>query len=413
MLRAPMHVAAAPSGAPVYAGARIVWLGVLALLMLVPVTLPVTVLRGLVQERFEVSEFLTSLFMSVNMLGAVISAPLAGAIADRTRRRVPIVVGALLFDAVFLLSLAAPLSFPIFMALRFCEGAAHIVALSTLLGIAAEARGGAERGRVMGLTGGGIMLGVALGAPIGGAIGHADPRAPLYAGSALVAASALLAWRVLEETPESGPKPSLREIAAALRANPLLLAPLTFAFVDRFTVGFYTTTFSLFLSRIHDLAPARIGLLMACLMLPFGLLSYPFGRLAERWSRVAMISIGSVAYGIGTAAVAWSEPAWLPLLMGALGVASAVMFVPSLLITSDAAPAEIRTTAMGAFNAAGSFGFIVGPVTGGFVSERVAALAGWEAGYRAAFGVAGASAVASVVLALPFLLRLVRSGRTT
>jgi MFS family permease len=408
-----MHPAAAPRPSPVYAGARIAWLGLLALLMLVPVTLPVTVLRGLVQERFDVSELLTSLFMSVNMLGAVVSAPLAGAIADRTPRRAPLVVGALAVDAVLLLALAAPLPFPAFMAVRFFEGAAHIVALSTLLGIASQARSAEERGRVMGLTGGGIMLGVAIGAPIGGLIGHADPRIPLYAGSALVAGAALLAWRVLEETPETGERPSLREIGAVLRDNPLLLAPLAFAFVDRFTVGFYTTTFSLFLSRIHGLAPARIGLLMACLMLPFGLLSYPFGRLAERWSRVAMISLGSVVYGIGTAAVAWCAPGLLPALMGALGVASAVMFVPSLLITSDAAPAAIRTTAMGAFNAAGSMGFIVGPVTGGFVSELVAGSAGWEAGYRAAFGVAGASVLVCVALALPFLLKLVRAGRTT
>jgi len=408
-----MQPVAAPRPPPVYAGARIVWLGILALLMLVPVTLPVTVLRGLVQERFDVSELATSLFMSVNMLGAVLSAPLAGAIADRTSRRAPLVVGALAADAVLLLALAAPLPFPVFMAVRFFEGAAHIVALSTLLGIAAHARGADERGRVMGLTGGGIMLGVAIGAPIGGLIGHADPRIPLYAGSALVAGAALIAWRVLEETPEAEERPSLREIGAALRDNPLLLAPLSFAFVDRFTVGFYTTTFSLFLSRIHGLSPARIGLLMACLMLPFGLLSYPFGRLAERWSRVAMISIGSFVYGIGTAAVAWCPPEVLPVLMGALGIASAVMFVPSLLITSDASPPAIRTTAMGAFNAAGSLGFIVGPVTGGFVSEFVASSAGWEAGYRAAFGVAGASAVLSVALGLPFLLRLLRAGRTT
>ena len=69
-----------------YAGARLAVLGVLAVMILLPVTLPVTVLRGLVQERFGVSEFLTSLFMSINMLGAVIAAPLAGALADRVGR---------------------------------------------------------------------------------------------------------------------------------------------------------------------------------------------------------------------------------------------------------------------------------------------------------------------------------------
>ena len=68
---------------------------------------------------------------------------------------------------------------------------------------------------------------------------------------------------------------------------------------------------------------------------------------------------------------------------------------------------------MGAFNAAGSLGFIVGPATGGIVSQLVAQQTDWETGYRAAFGVAGVSEALCVVIALPFLARLVRSGRTT
>ncbi len=66
---------------------RLVMMGLLALSIMAPVTLPVPILRGLVGERFEVSELLTSLFMSVNMIGAAIAAPLAGALADRIGRR--------------------------------------------------------------------------------------------------------------------------------------------------------------------------------------------------------------------------------------------------------------------------------------------------------------------------------------
>jgi len=397
----------------VYGGGRIALLGVIAVLMLVPVTLPVTVLRGLVQERFAVSELLTSLFMSINMVGAVIAAPLAGAIADRTGRRVPLIVGALLVDGALLAALTRDVPFPLFMALRFVEGCAHITALSLLLGLASHATGPGRRGRVMGIVGGGITLGVAIGAPIGGVLGRSDPLVPLYVGSALVVAAAGLASRVLRETAGEATRPSLAAIARAVAEDRLLLAPLAFAFADRFTVGFYTTTFSLFLSRIHGFDPPRIGLLMAVFMLPFALLSYPFGRLSERVSRVALMSAGSLVYGVATASVAWCPPAALPALMVLLGIASAVMFVPSLLITGDAAPEEVRTTAMGAFNAAGSLGFIVGPATGGLVSQWVAGTHGWEAGYRAAFGVAGASEILCVALALPFLARLVRAGRTT
>ena len=93
-LAAPMAHAAPPYSSPRLAG-----LGLLALLILLPVTLPVPVLRELVQERFAVSELLTSLFMSINMVGAVLSAPLAGALADRFGRRPPLIAAALAFDA--------------------------------------------------------------------------------------------------------------------------------------------------------------------------------------------------------------------------------------------------------------------------------------------------------------------------
>jgi MFS family permease len=396
-----------------YAGARIALLGVLAFGMLLPVTLPVTVLRGLVQERFGVSELATSLFMSINMIGAVATAPLAGAFADRWGRRRALVIGALVADAALLLAMTASVPFWAFMALRFVEGSAHIVALSLLMGIASQARPAAERGRVMGIAGGGLTLGVALGAPIGGVLGRSDPLLPLLAGAIAVSLTALLAWWGLEETAGQESRPSFAKVRATLRKHRLLFAPLAFAFADRFTVGFYTTTFSLFLSRIHGFDPPQIGFHIAIFMLPFALLSVPFGKLSERTSRVAMLSLGSVVYGLLTVTVAWCPPAWLPALMVGLGVASAVMFVPSLLVTTDAAPEPVRTTALGAFNAAGSLGFIVGPAVGGFVSQAVASRVDWETGYRVAFGIAGVSEILCVAVALPFLARLVRQGRTT
>ena len=396
-------------------GAHVAILGLLALSMLVPVTLPVAVLRDLVQQRFGVSEFLTSLFMSVNMVGALLAAPLAGILADRGGYRRGWIAAALLCDSALFWALTLPQSFPTFLVLRGLEGAAHIAALSLLLGLASGAGGSERRGRVMGLVGGGITLGVAIGAPLGGFLGAVDSMLPLYVGSAVSAGAALLAWFGLREAGGRGrrERPTFRRIVADLRGHPLLLAPLAFAFADRFTVGFYTTTFSLFLSRIHELSPPGIGALLALFLLPFAALSYPFGRLAEKRSRVAMIAAGSAVYGVATVLVPWCGVGVLVPLMLLLGVASAVMFVPSLLITADAAPETVRTTALGAFNAAGSLGFLVGPATGGLVSQLVASHSGWEVGYRATFAVAGASELLCVALGLPFLLRLVRRGHTT
>lgn len=376
-------------------------LGLLAFLMLLPVTLPVPVLRGLVTERFLVGELATSAFMSINMVGAVIAGPLAGLRADRRGGRRRLLLQGLAADVALLFALTLPMPFWLFMSLRLLEGAAHITALSMLLSIAAD-RGS---GKVMGMVGGGLTLGVALGAALGGYLGRVDPLLPLRGGALVLVAAALLAARVLKETPRPARRPAFGEWTRTLRSNAALVVPLAFAFVDRFTVGFFTTTFPLYLSGVHRAAPPRIGLLLALFLVPFALLSYPFGRITDRVGRVALVCGGSLLYGVGACFVGVSDPDALLGLMPLLGLASAVMFVPNLMLTTDLAPPEAKSTALGAFNAAGSLGFIAGPLVGGLVSVH--------AGYATAFFVAGISELLCVALLVVPLRRLVRAGKTT
>lgn len=401
------HDSAAAGAAP---PGRLAGLGLLALGIMAPVTMPVPVLRELVQVRFHVSELETSLFMSINMVGALVTAPLAGALADRLGRRRLLLVGGLVADGLCFLALTAPVPFWSFLALRFVEGCAHITALSILLTLASHALPPARRGRAMGLVGGSMMLGVALGAPLGGVLGRSGAELPLLVGAGVLLLAAALAAATAQEVSGREERPGLSDIARALRAHPAILAPLAFAFADRFTVGFFTTTFSLYARRIHDLASAEIGVAIAVFMVPFALLSYPFGRLAERRSQVALLCGGSLLYGAGTACVGYAAPPELQLLMAAVGVCAAVMFVPSLLMTTQIAPAPVRATALGAFNAAGSLGFILGPVAGGAISQFVAGRSSWLEGYQAAFVAAGASEALCVAISLPILLRLRRAG---
>jgi len=374
-------------------------MGLLAVMTLMPVTLPVTVLRGLVHDRFGVGEFLTSLFMSINMVGALVAAPIAGALADRFGKRKVLVVVALLADALLLRALALDVPFSVFLAIRFLEGAAHIVALSVLLSVAADGAG-KHRGRVLGVMGAGLTLGVASGAAVGGRIGNEDPFLTLSLGSWILAAGALIAWAVLPG-PRAGQRPpSWLQILGLVLRHPPLRVPLLFAFVDRFTVGFFTTTFTLAMRRLHDLPPKEVGILLALFLGPFALLSYPFGRMSERRSPVVLMGAGSLCYGVAVC----SYPLWgrdgMPVWMVLLGLLSAVMFVPSMVLTVQRTPEGGRTTAMGAFNAAGSLGFIAGPLVGGAVSQGVAASAGWDVGYAAAFAVAGLAEIACVVVLL-------------
>jgi len=404
-------VTAPPRGQHDLAGWRLLAAGALTALVLVPVTMPVAVLRGLVHDRYGVSELATSLFMSVNMIGGALSAPFSGALADRLRSRRALVVGGLLLDAALFLLLSVAPGFGTLLGLRALEGVTHFLALSSLLALLSESS--ERKGVVMGMAGAGITFGVALGAPLGGWIGREDPLRCFEAGAAILVIAAIGAALLLAEPPTQRVRPSMAQIADLLRQNGALAAPLAFAFVDRFTTGFFTTTFSLYARRSLDLTPPQIGLLIALFMLPFSLLSYPVGRLTERRSRSALMAGGSLVYGVLTASLGWWPGPALPVLMLGLGVTAAVMFVPSLVLTTDLADPRSRGTALGGFNAAGALGFLLGPLVGGVVSQSVAGVASWEAGYRATFFVAGLSELVCVAAALPLLLRLRREGRIT
>lgn len=136
----------------------------------------------------------------------------------------------------------------------------------------------------------------------------------------------------------------------------------------------------------HGADRPTIGMMLGAFLFPFALLSWPFGRLAESWSRPLLVAGGSLLYGAGVMLVGAVSPATIWWLMPMLGVGSAVMFVPTLLWLMERAPGLSRTTAMAAFHGAGSLGFLVGPIVCGELIEL-----GGDAGdgYLLAFAVAG------------------------
>lgn len=391
---------AAPDSAP--ATRSLLALGGVVFLLMLPETLPVPVLRALVVDRFAVGEALASWFMAANMIGALSVAPWLGRLVAKTGRRRRLAILALFADALLMQALAHPHDYASFLLLRGLEGAMHIAALTLTMSLVADATG-PRRGRALGCLGAGLTLGVATGAAIGGIIGKNDPLLTLHLASVVLLVAGALAIWLLPADVAATRSPSAGSLWRALRDAPGMRVPLVIAFVERFTVGFFTTGFPLLLATVHQVDRPRIGMLLGAFLYPFALLSWPLGRAAEKWSRVTLVAAGSLVYGLFVIAVGFAPVPWLWALMPLLGISSAVMFIPSLLWLLERAPAVERTTTIAAFHAAGSLGFLLGPIACG----HLIALGGGGAtgsGYALAFSVAGASEV----LAAAIVLRSVR-----
>jgi len=384
----------------------IIPLGIVTILTMLPVTLVVPVLKPLVQDRYGVGDLPTSLFMSANMVGAILAAPLAGSLSDWLGRRRPLIIMALLADSILLALLGQASNYATLMTLRCLEGAAHIFALSLLFALAADMSRTARSGRIMGAVGTALTFGVALGAPLGGVLGDASTLLPLWVGSGLALGAAAVTFLVLRDFPVSCQAESVRVAIGLILKHRPLLVPLAYSFVDRFTVGFFTTSFPLYMRNVHELSPAEIGRLLALFLLPFALFCYPFGRLTERTSRTLVLGGGSLLYALGVCTLGAVSLEILPFLMLGLGIVAAAMLVPTLMLTSELAGPAGKATAMGGFNAAGSLGFILGPLVAGSISHWVGGHYTPAVGYATAFQAAGASVLVCLIATLPTLVKL-------
>lgn len=391
-------------------------LGVLLLGAMAPVAMLVAPLKELVGERYGASPFWVHSFMSVNMVGAIAAAPVIAALSDRRHARAGrrwVAAGALTLDALLLASMAYMPTLPAILVARFLEGAAHILALSTLMAMAAGWARSGRRGRMMGVVGASMMFGTAIGTRLGGVVWQHWPGWVFHVAGLISLLTAVCVACFVTELPERDMSRSrLRDVFSLLARQKNLLVPFAYAFIDRFCVGVVISTFVLFLGDVHGLDPARRSGLLLLFLIPFALLTYPAGRLVDRIGRIWPLALGSVVFGLVFASYGLWSVGGLYVVMLVSGVTSAAMFAPNLTLCADLAPPGQRGAVYTGFNVFGSLGFVLGPVCAGLLYSVLAARWSATAAYQVTFVLTGSTEVLCAAVTLPALLRLRRAGLT-
>lgn len=376
-------------------------------LTLVPITLIVPGLNELVIVALNGTRADAHAFAAVNMATGIVGVPIVLALFRRRPNLRAWLVGALLVDACAFLGMNAAESVPTLLAWRALDGFAHLPAV-TLLMVAANRLAGEKRGATLGLVASSLMIGVAVGSPLGGWLAMRSPAAVYVTGAVLLVVAALASLAIprlpVETAVGAGHRYdwNRRSLAAWM--------PLAFGFIDRFTVGVFVSTFTLYLSEVQRISPSQRGVLMSLFMLPFALLCWPVGRLADRWGWYPLIITGTVAFGLTFATYGLVPGALLPAMMVASGLTSAMMFSPNLLLVSEFARRGAGEGLFGTFQIAGSFGFLFGPIAGGIAVELTRRRTGVPA-YDDIFLGVGASVVVLGLVAAVVLAPIARAWR--
>ena len=159
------------------------------------------------------------------------------------------------------------------------------------------------------------MIGVAVGSPGGGRLVLRGP-AVLYSVGAVLFVLAALAVSRIERV-----EPSAFQTSRYVwnRAHLVAWIPLGYAFLDRFSIGIFVSSFTLYLTNVVGLTAPQRGVLVALFMLPFAVLCYPAGRLADRFGWFAPMLTGNVLFGVTFALYGVTPREWLPVAMVASG----------------------------------------------------------------------------------------------
>lgn len=148
----------------------------------------------------------------------------------------------------------------------------------------------------------------------------------------------------------------------------LLVVALTI-FVDSFIGGVIVPVLPLY-AEVMGLSSFQTGIVFAVYSAAVLVLSIPLGVMSDRWGRKKVMVGGMVGLTLSTVAFIFAQSFWALTLIRLLqGTAAAATWMVGPALLADMFPPRERGGKMGLAMMGNSFGFLFGPVVGGFLYD--------------------------------------------
>lgn len=358
---------------------------------------------------FVVTDSQVGLVVTAYTLPGILLGPAVGIIADRIGRK-RTVVPLLCVFGIAGASITFASSFRQVLLLRTLQGVGGSALITLSVALIGDLYSTEERATLLGVNGSMISTGAAGYPLVGGLLAGLRWSAPFaFFG---VGVGVGVAAAILLPTSENGNRSSRRYLSALVTeiTAPAVLGLLLAIFAALFLFyGAILTTVPLVLSDGFGLAPSQIGPLLSLVALAGGLTSSQYGRLAGRYSRRRLLTIGFLSYSLSLSGL-WIAPsaAVIGIALSLFGVGNAIIIttVDSGLI--EAVADDLRAGILGVRTGVFRLGQTLGPV--GFTVGGQTVATTPTAGYRISFFYAGITA--ALCAAYIVVSRATRSSRS-
>ena len=303
-------------------------------------------------------------------LAQFVSMPVVGRLSDRHGRRLFLVLGLSLYT-FFSFAYALASNVAQLIAVRVMHGATagmvNPVAQAYIGDITPEGEEGTRLGTFNVALFSAFGLGPLLGGPLADAFGI---RAPFYAMGSLSLVALVLTLLLL---PELGLHRASHENRAPLRVvmrDRMIIAAFLFRALIAFGRGL-VVPFLPFVAEALGASLSVIGALLATNIILAGILQVPFGRLADRTSRPALMATGITTMAALIFAIPYCRniPALFALQV-VTGVSMSVGLPSGLAVAADRGRVHSSMgSSLAFFNSGMSVGLIVAPLAGGWFSD--------------------------------------------
>ncbi len=301
--------------------------------------------------------------------------PVVGNLSDRRGRKRFLVIGLLVYAVVgFTYTLAASVEHLILIRILHGTGSAMIVPIA--MAYMGDLAPQGQEGRYMGMLNIAIFAGIGVGPVLGGFFLDTMGINPaFYAMSVLTAASLGLVLVLLppersdhEAGPTTGLLTTFRKMLHNSRVMGMLLPRIATIIVMVPTMGFLP----ILMDRIIGATGIEIGVVISTRTIVNAGFQTPFGRMADRYNKVALLLIGCSVAGAGVFIVPFAD-SFLQLvgLFVLIGIGEALIWPTLGAIAVQEGHQYGQGSMMGIFNMAVSVGMLIGSLLGGAVMDML------------------------------------------